>query len=62
MNMQFASKARASVSLLNPDFKVHQASFQAYKDNEDRTAVMETSYGLIAGVFDGAHIHFATSL
>jgi hypothetical protein len=23
---------------------------------------METSYGLIAGVFDGAHIHFATSL
>jgi hypothetical protein len=55
MNMQFASKARASVSLLNPNFKVYQVSFQAYKRNEDRTVVLETSYGLIAGVFDGTH-------
>ncbi|KIJ57153.1 hypothetical protein M422DRAFT_23252 [Sphaerobolus stellatus SS14] len=54
MNMQFASKSSSSADLLDPNFKVHQASFQAYKSqNEDRTVVLHTHYGLIVGVFDG---------
>jgi pyruvate dehydrogenase phosphatase len=54
MNTQFASKSNASTSFFDPNFKVHQASFQAYKsENEDRTAVLGTDYGLIVGVFDG---------
>ena len=56
MNIQFASKSKASTNFFNPNFKVHQASFQAYKRaNEDRTAVLETDYGLIIGIFDGTH-------
>ena len=56
MNTQFASKASASISSFDPNFKVHQASFQAYKmDNHDRTAVLKTDYGYIIGVFDGTH-------
>jgi hypothetical protein len=56
MNMQFASKASASISSLDPNYKVDQASFQAYKIwNEDRTAVLKTDYGCIVGVFDGTH-------
>ncbi|KAF8520661.1 phosphatase 2C-like domain-containing protein [Hysterangium stoloniferum] len=54
MNKQFASKSSTSVSPFDPNFKVHQASFQAYKiDNEDRIAVLRTHYGWIVGVFDG---------
>ena len=56
MDTQFASKARTSISSFDPNFKVHQASFQAYRSrNEDRTAVLKTDYGCIVGVFDGAH-------
>ena len=56
MNKQFASKASTSISSFDPNFKVHQASFQAYKiRNEDRTAVLRTNYGFIVGVFDGTH-------
>ena len=56
MNIQFASMSKASTSFFNPNFKVHQATFQAYKGrNDDRTAVLETDYGLIIGVFDGTH-------
>ena len=56
MNKQFASKSIAYRNVFNPNFKVHQASFQAYKPvNEDRTAVIGTDYGLIVGVFDGTH-------
>lgn len=54
MNARFTAKSTASVDLDGPNFKVHQASFQAYKSqNEDRTAVLHTHYGLIVGVFDG---------
>ena len=56
MNTQFASKSGASVSSFDPNLKVHQASFQAYKTfNEDRTTVLKTDYGCIVGVFDGTH-------
>ena len=58
MNTQFASKCKKSTDLLDPNLKVHQASFQAYKEeNEDRTVVLHTHYGLIIGVFDGTQIH-----
>ncbi|KAF8512593.1 phosphatase 2C-like domain-containing protein [Hysterangium stoloniferum] len=54
MNTQFASKATIPISPFDPNFKVHQASFQAYKiPNEDRIAVLRTHYGWIVGVFDG---------
>ncbi|KAF8511665.1 phosphatase 2C-like domain-containing protein [Hysterangium stoloniferum] len=61
MNKQFASKSSTSISPFDPNFKVHQASFQAYKiRNEDRIAVLRTHYGWIGthygwivGVFDG---------
>ncbi|KAF8511671.1 phosphatase 2C-like domain-containing protein [Hysterangium stoloniferum] len=54
MNKQFASKSSTSVSPFDPNFKVHQTSFQAYKiRNEDRIAVLRTHYGWIVGVFDG---------
>ena len=56
MNTQFISKASASISSLDPNFKFHQATFQAYKmRNEDRTAVLKTDYGFIVGVFDGMY-------
>ena len=57
MNKQFASKASVSISSFDPNLKVHQASFQAYKTmgNQDRTAVLKTDYGFIVGVFDGTH-------
>jgi hypothetical protein len=62
MNTPFASKARASTTSFDPNYKVHQASFQAYKfafkfenENEDRIAVLKTDYGCIVGVFDGTH-------
>jgi pyruvate dehydrogenase phosphatase len=59
MNTQFTSKLNVSSGLFEPNFKVHQASFQAYKsNNEDRTAVLGTDYGLIVGVFDGTHTKF----
>ena len=54
MNTQFASKASLSITSFYPNFKIHQASFQAYqKDNEDRIAVLKTDYGCIVGVFNG---------
>ena len=54
MDTQFASKASASVSSFDPNFKIHQASFQTYKENnEDRIVVKKTDYGCIIGVFDG---------
>ena len=57
MNTQFASKASATITSFDPNFKVHEASFQAYQENnEDRTAVLKTDYGCIIGVFDGMHI------
>ena len=57
MDTQFASKASASVSSFDPNFKIHQASFQAYKENnEDRTVVKKTDYGCIIGVFDGTRV------
>ena len=58
MNKKFASKASASISSLDHKLKVYDASFQAYKfedDNEDRTVVFKTDYGCIVGVFDGTH-------
>ena len=56
MNTQFASKASSSITSFEPNFKFHQASFQAYKPrNEDRTAVLKTDYGYIVGVFDSMH-------
>ena len=59
MNTQFVSKASASISSFDPNLKVHQASFQAYKEkNEDRTSVLKTNYGCIVGVFDGTHSNF----
>ena len=59
MNVQFASKASASINSFDPNFKFHQASFQAYKsENEDRTTVLKTDYGFIVGVFDGTHSNF----
>jgi hypothetical protein len=48
MNAQFAAK---SISVFDPNFKVNQASYK--HENEDRTAVLGTDYGLIVGVFDG---------
>ncbi|KAF8520576.1 phosphatase 2C-like domain-containing protein [Hysterangium stoloniferum] len=54
MNKQFASKSSTSISPFDPNLKVHQAFFQAYKiRNEDRIAVLRTHYGWIVGVFDG---------
>ena len=56
MDRQFASKASTSINSFEPNFKIYDASFQAYRfddDNEDRTAVMKTDYGCIVGVFDG---------
>jgi hypothetical protein len=57
MNTQFASKASTSITSFDPNFKFHQASFQAYKKqgNQDRIAVLKTDYGCIVGVFDGTH-------
>ena len=58
MNRQFASKVSAPISSLDPNLKVYQASFQAYRpynQNDDRTAVLKTDYGCIVGVFDGTH-------
>ena len=56
MNTQFISKASASISSYDPNFKFHQVTFQAYKsENEDRTTVLNTDYGFIVGVFDGTH-------
>ena len=63
MNAKFASKSSASITSFEPNFKCHQASFQAYKtDNEDRTAVLKTDYGCILGVFDGTHASTPRSL
>ena len=65
MNRQFASKASTSISSFEPNFKVYEASFQAYRyddDNEDRTTVLKTDYGCIVGVFDGTQSNsFETS-
>jgi hypothetical protein len=59
MNKRFASKASTSITSFDPNIKVYQASFQAYKKrNEDRTAVLKTDYGFIVGVFDGTHTKF----
>ena len=56
MNTQFDSKASASISSYDPNFKFYQATFQAYKsENEDRTTILKTDYGFIVGVFDGMH-------
>ena len=57
MNTQFASKASTSITSFDPNFKFHQASFQAYRstNNDDRTAVLKTDFGCIVGVFDGTH-------
>ena len=44
MNTQFASKASASISSLDPNLKVYQASFQPYRtydQNDDRTVVLK---------------------
>ena len=53
MNTQFASKASAFISSLDPNLKVYQASFQPYRpydQNDDRTVVLKTDYGCIVGV------------
>ena len=56
MNTQFVSKAGASISSYDPNFKFHQATFKAYKsENEDRTTALKTDYGFIVGVFDVTH-------
>ena len=57
MNTQFASKASTSISSFDPNFEVHQASFQAYKsnDNEERTTVLKTDFGCIVEVSNGTH-------
>ena len=57
MNKQFASKVSASISSFDPNLKVHQASFQAYKsnDNEERTTVLKTDFGCIVEVSNGTH-------
>ena len=63
MDTQFASETSASVSSFDPNFKIHQATFQAYKENnEDRIAVLKTDYGCITGVFDGTRSNSFNSL
>jgi hypothetical protein len=47
-NTQFAFEARVSTTSFEPNYKVHQESFQAYKFDNDNEDVEDW-------VFDGTH-------